>query len=402
MDADNKLYELMNVNRNATDAEIKKSYRKLAMKYHPDKNPNPDEAEKFKEITYAYEILSDPDKRKTYDRYGVKGLQEGGADTNDMFSHIFGSFFGGGGGGRSSGPQQCEPIVMQELVTLEDLYVGGREIPRKITRIIGCTKCNGQGGKNVKKCKECRGTGTKIIIHQMGFMTQQIASKCNDCAGTGEFIDKKDRCDLCKGSKTIEDKKEVTIHIDKGMKHAQKIVFRGEGHHLPDTVQGDVIVVLKERDHETFKREGNDLILQQTISITQALCGFDLLIKHLDGRDLHVKNPPGNVMKNGDIKCVTHEGMPLYKNPFEKGNLFINFTVEFPEKMDVDLIPQLEKCLPPRPAFVMPTGEHVEEVSMSDYDPNDQSRRKKHSAAYNSDSEDEEGGHPGGVQCRAS
>jgi DnaJ family protein A protein 2 len=94
------------------------------MKYHPDKNPNPDEAEKFKEITYAYEILSDPEKRKTYDRYGVKGLQEGGGSDNDMFSHIFGSFFGGGGGGSSrSGPSQCEPIVAQEVVSLEDLYV---------------------------------------------------------------------------------------------------------------------------------------------------------------------------------------------------------------------------------------------------------------------------------------
>lgn len=251
------------------------------MKYHPDKNPNPDEAEKFKEITYAYEILSDPEKRKTYDRYGVKGLQEGGmTDGSDMFSHIFGSFFGGGSG-RHSGPQQCEPIVMQESVTLEDLYVGGREIPKKVTRIMKCSKCSGQGGKNVKKCKECRGSGTKIIIHQMGFMTQQIASKCSDCQGTGEFIDKKDRCDMCKGAKTVDEKKEVTIHIDKGMKHAQKIVFRGEGHCLPDTVQGDIIVVLKEREHETFKREGNDLIVHQTISITQALCGFDLLIKHL-------------------------------------------------------------------------------------------------------------------------
>lgn len=402
MDADNKLYDLLGVSRNATDAEIKKSYRKLAMKYHPDKNPNPEEAEKFKEITYAYEILSDADKRKTYDRYGVKGLQEGGADNSDMFSHIFGSFFGGGGGGGRSGPQQCEPIVMQELVTLEDLYVGGREIPRKVTRIICCSKCNGQGGKNVKKCKECRGTGTKIIIHQMGFMTQQIATKCNDCDGSGEFIDKKDRCDMCKGSKTVEEKKEITIHIDKGMKHAQKVIFRGEGHHLPDSVQGDIIVVLKEQGHETFKRENNDLILNETISITQALCGFDLVIKHLDGRDLHVKHEAGNVMKNGDIKCVVGEGMPIYKNPFEKGVLFINFTVEFPTSMDVSVLEALEKCLPPRPAFVMPVGEHVEEVSMSDYDPSSRSGRKKHSAAYHSDSEDEEGAGGPGVQCRAS
>lgn len=308
---------------------------------------------------------------------------------------------GGGGGGRG-GPSQCEPIVTQELVSLEDLYVGGREITRKVTRIIKCTKCSGSGGKNVKKCRECRGTGTKIIIHQMGFMTQQIATKCNDCDGSGEFIDKKDRCDGCKGNKTIEDKKEVVIHIDKGMKDGQKIVFRGEGHHLPDTVQGDIIVLLKEQPHDLFKRENNDLILNQTISITQALCGFDLLIKHLDDRDLHVKQEAGGVMKNGDIKCLANEGMPIYKNPFDKGQLFIKFTVEFPDSIDPDIIPELEKCLPPKPAFIMPVGEHVEEVNMSDYHPNMRSG-KKNSAAYNSDSEDEDGaGGPRGVQCRAS
>lgn len=375
------------------------SYRKLAMKFHPDKNPNPEEAEKFKEITYAYEILSDAEKRKTYDRYGVKGLQEGGADANDMFGSIFGQFFGRGG---PSGPQQCEPIVMQELVTLSDLYIGGKETPRKVTRITCCSKCSGSGGRNVKKCRECRGTGTKIILHQMGFMTQQIATKCNDCDGSGEFIEKKDRCGDCKGSKTVEEKKEIVIHIDKGMKHAQKIVFRGEGHHLPDSAKGDIIVVIKEQPHETFKRSKDDLILHQKISITQALCGFDLVIKHLDGRDLHVKNEPGTIMKNGDLKCIVAEGMPIYKNPFEKGNLFIEFSVEFPERMDPALLPALEKCLPPRPAFVMPVGEHVEEVDMSEYDPNQKSGRGKHSAAYNSDSEDEDGAGPQGVQCRAS
>jgi DnaJ homolog subfamily A member 2 len=311
----------------------------------------------------------------------------------------------GGGGSSRGGPSQCEPIVTQELVSLEDLYVGGREITRKVTRIIKCTKCSGSGGKNAscqKKCRECRGTGTKIIIHQMGFMTQQIATKCNDCDGSGEYIDKKDRCDACKGNKTVEDKKEVVIHIDKGMKDGQKVVFRSEGHHLPDTVQGDIIVLLKEQPHDLFKRENNDLILNQTISITQALCGFDLLIKHLDGRDLHVKHDAGSVIKNGDIKSLANEGMPIYKNPFDKGQLFIKFTVEFPESIDPAIIPELEKCLPPKPAFIMPVGEHVEEVNMSEYNPNLRSG-KKNSAAYNSDSEDEDGaGGPRGVQCRAS
>lgn len=375
------------------------SYRKLAMKYHPDKNPNPDEAEKFKEITYAYEILSDPEKRRTYDRYGVKGLQEGGADANDVFGSIFGQFFGGGGG-RPAGPQQCEPIVLQETVNLEDLYTGAKETVKKVSRIVGCSKCSGSGGKNVKKCRDCRGTGTKIIVHQMGFMTQQIATKCNECDGTGEFIEKKDRCDACKGNKTVDEKKDITIHIDKGMKQGQKIVFRGEGHHLPDTAKGDIIVILKEQPHETFKRSKDDLIMHQKISITQALCGFDLVIKHLDGRDLHVKNDAGSVMKNGEIKAVIGEGMPIYKNPFEKGNLYIEFEVEFPESIDPAVLPALEKCLPPRPAFVMPVGEHVEEVSFTDYDPNAKNHRNR--ANYNSDSDDEDGSGQPGVQCRAS
>lgn len=372
------------------------------MKYHPDKNPN--EGEKFKEISFAHEILSDPEKRKTYDKYGIKGLQEGSSgsgDHADMFSHIFGGFFGGGGGGGGqSMAQKCEPIVISELVTLEDLYVGGREISRNVDRILQCPKCDGVGGKTPKKCKQCRGSGSTIRLQQMGMFAQQVVSHCDECNGSGEYFEKKDRCDQCKGKKTIQEKKEVKIHIDRGMMNQQKIFQRGEGHYLPDTQKGDIIVVLKEQAHQRFKRTKADLILQQTISITEALCGFDLIIRHLDGRDLHVKQSAGIVTKNGDLKRIEKEGMPIYKNPFEKGDLFIEFAVDFPDYLEVGQLKKLETCFPPRPVFVMPEGEHVEECEMVEYDPDEPKRRRQHSQAYNSSDEEEGGqGGPGVIEC---
>jgi DnaJ family protein A protein 2 len=395
-----KLYDLLGVSKNCDLNEIKKNYRKLAMKYHPDKNP--EEGEKFKEISFAYEILSDPEKRKIYDKYGYKGLQEGISDMDhaDIFSHLFGSSFSRFFGGSSHMRQKCEPIVLNQLVTLEDLYIGGKEIKESVDRIVVCNRCDGSGGKpgiNPKKCKFCDGTGIKVSIqHLGGNFARQVHTPCSDCHGNGEYIDEKNRCEVCKGKKSHEEKKEITIHIDKGMQHQQRIVFRGEGHHLPDSDKGDIIVVLKEQAHPLFKRTGDDLLIEKTISITEALCGFQLVIKHLDARDLLVVQHPGTVTKNDVLKCIENEGMPIYKNPFEKGNLFIKFHVEFPSSIDPDMVKTIESCLPERPGFVMPEGEHVEEVSLQDFE---ETRRRPN---YHS-SDDEDDGAPGpGIQCQTS
>lgn len=177
----------------------------------------------------------------------------------------------------------------------------------------------------------------------------------------------------------------------------QKISYRGEGHNLPDADKGDIVVVLKEEVHPIFKRTGDDLLIEKTLTMTEALCGFQMVLKHLDGRDLLIKQPEGVVTKNGDLKCVEHEGMPIYKNPFEKGNLFIKFHVDFPDSMDPEKIKTIEWCLPERPGFVMPEGEHVEEVSLQDFE-----ETRQRANYHSSDDEDGEGGQGPGIQCQTS
>lgn len=356
-------------------------------------------------MSFAYEVLSDPNKRQIYDRYGLKGLQEGEMDSDhDIISQLFGGFFpgmGGGMGGRSR-RQKCEDTVANVVVTLEDLYNGNKTIPLEVARVILCPKCDGAGGKSgcAQSCKGCHGTGTRIMTQQLGpNIARQIHTKCPDCRGRGEFFSDSDRCGSCKGSRTIEEKKSFDIHIDKGMKHMQKVVLRGEGNQLPDCDKGDVIVLLQQSPHTGFERVKNDLFVNKTISLTEALCGFNLIIKQLDERDLLLRFPSGRVIKSGDYKAVKAEGMPIYKNPFEKGNLYIKFEIEFPANyfQSPEKLLELESYLPPRPVFVMPEGEHVEEVGLSDYDLNTRGE-KGGNQAYESD--DEEDPQARGVQCQ--
>lgn len=180
------------------------------------------------------------------------------------------------------------------------------------------------------------------------------------------------------------------------MKHQQKLVFQQEGHYLPNSERGDVIVMLKEEMHPVFKRTDADLFIDKKISITESLCGFQMIIKHLDSRDLLIVQKPGTITKNNDLKCIPHEGMPIHKNPYEKGSLYVKFTVDFPDSIDTDKISMIESCLPPRPIFVMPEGEHVEEVSLQDY------ATAKEKNAYNSSDDEEEAEHGAGIQCQTS
>lgn len=184
------------------------------------------------------------------------------------------------------------------------------------------------------------------------------------------------------------------------MKDGQKIFFRGEGDQQPDIEPGDVIILLQVKPHEIYQRSGDDLLLNRTVTLTEALCGFSFVLKQLDGRDLLIKHPQGEIVKPGDLKAVMGEGMPFYKNPFEKGNLYITFAITFPENNFVDesTLKTLEGLLPTRPEFVMPEGEHVEEVDLLPYDSaNDRGARGRRGEAYASD--DEEHGHGPGIQC---
>ena len=303
----------------------------------------------------------------------------------------------GGGGGMFPGGapnrrrQQCEEIIVKLPVTLEDLYNGGKEISLPYSRVIMCGKCDGRGGKlnSAKKCMKCNGMGKKVVLQQIGIgMVRQMHTQCHDCGGKGETYSDRDRCDECNAKCTKEETKNLLVHIDKGMKDMQKIVYREEGHQLPGTEKGNVIVVLMQQDHPHFRRSGDNLVLKYDATLTEALCGFLLPVRHLDGRELLLKLEQGNVIQKETVRAVAGEGMPIYKNPFEKGNLYVQMEVTFPDNnfATPEQMKQLELLLPPRPPFAMPIGDHVEEVELSDFNPNEEDGNNR-SEAYESDEE---------------
>ncbi|KAG6446301.1 dnaJ homolog subfamily A member 2 [Manduca sexta] len=400
--ADNKLYEILGVSRNASESDIKRSYHKLAKEFHPDKNPAA--GDKFKEISYAYEVLSDPKKRQVYDKYGLKGLQEGGQGggypADDLFRHFFGDIFGMGGGSRGRGPTRGEDTLHPLKVSLEDMYVG-KTTKLQLSKNVICGPCKGIGGRpgSVVSCKDCHGQGIKVSYQQIApHMTRQYQARCPTCHGQGETINEKDKCPKCKGKKVLNETKILEVHVEKGMKENQKIYFRGEGDQQPDTQPGDVIILLQQKPHDVFQRTADDLVMKHEINITEALCGFEFVVKHLDGRDLLIRHTPGEVIKPGNLKRIPGEGMPQYKNPFEKGDLYIQFDVVFPENnfATEEQLKQIESILPPRPAFVMPTGEDVEEVNLMEYTASERGRGREE--AYASDDEEQMQAGPG-VQC---
>ncbi|CAK9302876.1 unnamed protein product [Gordionus sp. m RMFG-2023] len=330
-------YDTLGVNSNATEEELKKAYRKLALKYHPDKNP--EEGERFKQISQAYEVLSDSNKRKIYDAGGEQAIKEGGSHGGEGFRSpmdIFEMFFGGGS--RSKARERKGKDLYHELdVTLSEFYNGSvRKLV--VTKNVACPKCEGRGGKKgatIDKCASCKGTGAQVKIHRLGVgIVQQTQSVCDECRGMGERYLAKDRCKHCDGKKITVEKKSIDVHIDKGMKDGQKLSFLGEGNQEPGIPSGDLIVVLEEQENPNqfpgFVRKGDDLHMKMELDLVQALCGFRDEIKTMDGRTLIVSSPPGEVIRHGEVRSILNEGMPIYKHPLDKGKLYVTFQVKFP------------------------------------------------------------------------
>ena len=260
-----KFYDALGVAKNADAAEIKKAYRKAAIKNHPDKGGDP---EKFKEVTAAYEVLSDPEKREIYDTYGEEGLKDGpgggpgGGSPFDIFeSAMFGGnpFGPGGGGGRGGRSRQRkgEDVVHGLKVSLEDLYNG---VTKKLSlaKNVLCPKCDGKGSKSGASghCGTCKGSGVRVVVRQIApGMVQQMQTVCNDCRGSGQVISEKDKCGQCRGQKVVQEKKVLEVHIEKGMVNNQKIVFQGRG--MPGDIVGRRNTPRSRQGPDTLPREGH-------------------------------------------------------------------------------------------------------------------------------------------------
>ncbi|BCS29487.1 type I HSP40 co-chaperone YDJ1 [Aspergillus puulaauensis] len=406
---DTKFYDTLGVDPSATEAQLKTAYKKSALKYHPDKNPNnPEAAETFKDITKAYEVLSDSQQRSIYDQLGEEGLEGGGGAGGMGAEDLFAQFFGGGGGFggmfgggmRDTGPKKARTIHHVHKVNLEDIY-RGKVSKLALQKSVICSTCDGRGGKDgaVKSCTGCNGSGMKTMMRQMGPMIQRFQTVCPDCNGEGEIIREKDRCRNCHGKKTVVERKVLHVHVDRGVKNGHKIEFRGEGDQLPGVMPGDVVFEIEQKPHPRFQRKDDDLFYHAEIDLLTALGGGTLNIEHLDERWLSVTIAPGEVITPGAIKLIKGQGMPSFRH-HDHGNLYIQFDVKFPEKDDLQNLNLLEQVLPPRKEQAQaPSDAMVEDFELEDVEGDGGSQARAHGAAGMDDDDDDVPPGAERVQC---
>ena len=341
-------YEVLGVGKNATADEIKKAYRKLAVKYHPDKNPGDKEAEeKFKEAAEAYSILSDADKKAKYDQFGHAGVEGAGpdfsggfGDLNDILNEFFrgsgfggfGGFGGGRGGQRQQRVQRGRDIRVRVKLTLEEIAKGvEKEI--SIEKSVPCTECGGKGAKNsadIKICPACNGTGQVQRVTN-GLFGQTITySTCQQRGGEGKIIN--NPCRNCGGSGLVRKRETIKVKIPAGVEAGMQLTIQGEGHAAKNNgINGDLLVVIEEQEHPNLKRENNNLFCTKIISIPDAILGGDVEVPCLDGT-CKVKIEPGT--QSGTVIRLKGKGLPTVNGYGGTGDLYVTFAIWTPKKLN--------------------------------------------------------------------
>lgn len=354
---DTKLYDVLGVKTDAKDNDLKKAYHKLSIKWHPDKNPdNKEEATtKFQEISEAYSILSDPEKRSMYDQIGMDFIknQDGGPgmDPSDIFSQFFGgnSPFGGAPFGfnfNQGKPNQekNDDIQIKLNVTLSQIY-NEETINVNYPQKIYCKDSDGTGSKRkIKpKCPDCNGQGKKVQVVRMGPMIQQMIQDCQKCRGSGIFISPEDKCDSCSGKGYTVKSKTIQLPLRNGLDNGNKIQLEKKGNHFKDG-KTNLIIQINVLPDNTFKRDGSTLITEVKLELYQSLFGFDKVVKHLDGSLLHISS--SSKIEDGDSRIIRNKGMMDLRTK-KHGDLLIIFKVNYPkvDNYEVEEINILKKLL---------------------------------------------------------
>ena len=341
-------YEVLGVSKGADDASIKKAYRSLAKKYHPDMNPGDAEAEKkFKEINEAYAVLSDPEKKQQYDQFGHAAFEQGGPGAGggfggfdfggfggfgDIFGDIFGGGFGGGGGARRNGPRRGDDIGATVTITFEEAAFG---VKKDVTynRIQRCGDCGGSGaekGTHPETCSACGGTGQRRVVQRMAGMQFQSTVPCESCHGTGKFV--KTPCSNCRGTGYVKVSKKLGVSIPAGIDDGERIALRGEGCDGKNGgPTGDLIITVRVRNHSVFERDGYNIYCEVPITVAEATLGAEITVPTLEG-NIQYTIPEGT--QPGTQFTIRQKGIPYVNTPNRRGDLVFTVNVEIPKSLN--------------------------------------------------------------------
>ncbi|MGM9675760.1 MAG: molecular chaperone DnaJ [Bacteroidaceae bacterium] len=350
-------YEVLGVAKNASEDEIKKAYKKMAIKYHPDRNPGNKEAEeKFKEAAEAYDVLHDPQKRQRYDQFGHEGLNGaggfgGGAGMNmddifSMFGDIFGNHagfggFSGFGGGAPKAEMRGGNLRLKVMLTLKEVATGVTK-KFKVRKNVPCTHCNGTGSANgkVDTCPTCHGTGYVVRMTNSLFGRMQTQSPCPQCHGTGTVI--KDKCTHCHGEGVVMGEEVIEVKIPAGVADGMVLNVEGKGHAAPrGGIPGDIQVYIEVQKSDEFTRDNNNLIYNLLLDLPTAVLGGSVEIPTLDGK-VKIKIDPGT--QPGKVMRIRGKGLPVVQGyGYGIGDLIVNIGIYIPETLDKDEKQMFEK-----------------------------------------------------------